>query len=240
MLTRRSFFIGSVALTTNARIAASQVVTGLAPLSYPGFSTFPTPRTFDRPGTVFRVTPDGRRFSVGDISVPVQSGSEYIGNLEQSSDWNVSVLARFLNLVNITDTTGGQKSSVHVVLGSAARKSTYDGDIDIALKAANLNMTRPGSYFIIRDVISVDQIEYALSESWVAALGASIDARPEARGQASFSWKGTNSTTLVQRFAESHNIFYLPERLLKPFGSDAAGVIRVKVDDPLSWIDTNE
>jgi len=89
-------------------------------------------------------------------------------------------------------------------------------------------MTRPGSYFIIRDVISVDQIEYALSESWVAALGASIDARPEASGQASFSWKGTNSTTLVQRFAESHNIFYLPERLLKPFGSDTAGVIRVR------------
>ncbi|MCR9244553.1 MAG: hypothetical protein NXI31_05940 [bacterium] len=105
---------------------------GLPPLHYPGFGVFPTPRTFDQPGYVFRVARDGRKFPVATLDVPlIERGVEQFATSRQSGKWTSSGLLAYLGIgsAEVASRTG---FSVTVSLQSGARLGIYDGDIDKA------------------------------------------------------------------------------------------------------------
>src|ERR1700730_1320420 len=69
----------------------------LPDLGLTGFQTFPTPRTFDGPGTVFRITRERIRFPVTRLNVPVeQAGDESFANYTKKVEWSLGFVLKYL------------------------------------------------------------------------------------------------------------------------------------------------
>src|SRR6266568_6162421 len=92
-------------------------------LKYPGFQTFPTPRTFDFPGTVFRIDRSGTRFVVTTLPVSCESGREALGSYTTTGSWTLSALLRYLAGGSAEGSTESSfRVSVKVVLGRGVRE----------------------------------------------------------------------------------------------------------------------
>src|SRR4051812_37496862 len=75
-------------------------VTGFPPLAYPGFQTWPTPRTFDPPGTVFVLDQDYLDYRAS-LGIPVRRvGTEDFASLSAHGKWTGSSLADFVGFVS--------------------------------------------------------------------------------------------------------------------------------------------
>lgn len=216
-----------------------------ADLKYPGFQTFPTPRTFDGPGTVFRLTADQHRFTVTLLKAKVDKvGTEEFPDYSSDVQWTLGVLVNFLKVRLLSGPEAGaevgRQVHLNVRLGTGYRERTYDDDIDQALRSAHLVFRRDSRYFIIREAIAVDSLSISANPSTKAGVDAHATLEKIATAEGSVHWQDDTHKSLVRTFAPPHYVFYLVDEILPP-GTGVSGNSDPRryrlTDEDLRWTD---
>lgn len=186
-------------------------------LSYPGFETFPTPRTFDGPGLVFRIDDKGSRFPVTQLAVSVEpAGEEEFPRLSQQSNWNAGLVASFLSTTLNLDASS--KYTLEICIGTGSRERTFDDAIDEALGKADVTFKTGSRYFIIRETIATPSMSLKLldNDETSAKLKAELDKKVSSDAELKWKWNSQEKVTLVSDFKIPHRVFFLAEELLPP------------------------
>src|SRR5262245_38854124 len=93
----------TLALTTLLAACVSPVATvEVNPIRYEDYLTFPSPRTLDKPGTVFRVTPDGIKLPVRTLTVVTEPGAVAFPVFEAEYRMSAGVFAGMLGAAGIS------------------------------------------------------------------------------------------------------------------------------------------
>ena len=208
----------------------------------PGFQTFPTPRTFDGPGTVFRIAEDRTKFPVTTLIVRVQQvGKEQFANSTQTGQWTLGALLKFWGAQEIlTDPQilgkAGSSFQLTIQIGEGSRERTDDSEVAAALKAASIDYRDRSHYYVIRETIAVSEFTYRFARK--ADLTADIAAAVKKAAQARGNLKSDNSqeAEFFQKFAAPYRIFFTAEEIEAPTGLVGTEPKRRLVTEPLEWV----
>jgi hypothetical protein len=214
-------------------------------LKYPGFQTFPTPRTFDGPGTVFRLTADQHRYSVTLLKVRIDKvGTEEFPNYSSDVKWSVGALVNLLKVRLLSTPEVGaelqRQVQINISLGTGYRERTYDDDVDQALRSAHIAYRRDSRYFVVREAIAVDSLSISANPRTSAGADAHAALNRIATAEGTLHWQDETHKSLVRTFTPPHYAFYLVDEVLPP-GPGVAGESvprRYKLtDEILRWTD---
>lgn len=201
-----------------------KAVVGLDPntIRYPGFETFPTPRTFDGPGTVFRIDRTGKRHFVAHLPVKVSGPhAEALATSADVSSVSIHAVAQLLAnpsaFQNVAGSAGANSSALQTVdLGTGNRSRTDEGEMDAAIRASTFEFKPGNRYYVVREAIAVGKIEYVFAE-WVgtnASLMATL--KSIATGTAGITWQDAAARRMSQTFTTPHYLFFLPDEIFPP------------------------
>lgn len=204
----------------------------LPPISYPGFELWPTPRTFDQPGTAFILKGD-RIEHFAELIKPYNVGKEALVSATTTGKWKGALLAQFLG-------PAADKFSIKSDQDIVVKLELSDGDrwrIERpALEEAIRQLTWPdkeeGTPYVVTEAISINSIHYVVTLSGGAegSLDTSgVGSLP--MGTVTAEKRNDGSYVLKQVFAEPHFIFYQASRV-----DPGRGLSRDKSDtDQLKW-----
>jgi hypothetical protein len=138
---------------------------GIDPIvQYPGFKTFATPRTFDGPGTLFRIDEQGTRFPVAKLGVSVDdAGTETLPSTEWKKTWGLNAVLQYITLGTVSG-EASHATTLTVRFGPARRERTFDDDIDRAI-VSHGTWKEGSTYYVIRETIAFTTLEYELDRS---------------------------------------------------------------------------
>lgn len=213
----------------------------------PGFRVFPTPRTFDGPGTLFRIDQKGTKYSVGKLNARVdKAGSETLPSSMKNVSWSASALVTFLGVARkLQDIKGSAdlNSALDstISFGEGERETTYDADVDKALREQQSSFKHwaDSRYFVIRETISVSSVNIVVDRSGSARVEAKAAVTKLVDGHGGINWNSSSRDSLVKEFSTPHRIFYTAEEILAPSSGleDDAKLrrFRLKPGDELTW-----
>jgi hypothetical protein len=207
-------------------------------LKYPGFQTFPTPRTFDSPGTVFRIDSSGTRFPVTTLPVSVYGGREALASYTALSNWTFAALLSYLMKAPSVEgsATGSFGMRVKVVLEGGVREGTFDAELDQSLKNALINYRKNNKYFVVRETISVSAIDYDFKGAGRLSTTIKETISKIVKGNQGLSWTDGSESTLKQKFDQPYRVFFTADELLSPgLGIGESAPKRVPANEPLAW-----
>jgi hypothetical protein len=184
---------------------------------FPDFLMFPSARTFDPPGTIFRINAEGIRFDVADISekIKTSAGEEFLPDQVGRRRVSGETLASALGRGRSASLGFSGEYEVHLKLVGVQREKTSDWDVDKtvgpALKEVNL---RPEShYYIIRETIAASEIDYTLSASDGATAAAKLGLKDVGSGEVKVERSGSGETTLEGHYVRPVRILYKLEEI---------------------------
>ena len=179
------------------------------------FNPFLTPRTNYRPGTVFRIDKNNRKYFVEDIK-GIKSFTSEEGNLTGRMAFTKDELLAVLNIE-----TGQDYLMVIVEINAAAREYNEQTSVDRMLweedKAENLVVDDSSKYYIIRETVATQEITYRLSENDYSSLitGKSNFKKEIPRGDNIIDFP----YYITKKFKEPRRVFYLQQEIgRKPYG----------------------
>lgn len=218
------------------------------PLYERGLQLFPSPRTFDPPGTVFRVDPDGVRRGIVDLSgmLSLTPKEEAIPRMSATGLLRADLLLGWLGIAGIGQGGIQRVDTISLYVAGAKREQAFEVDLrrvtDSAAKI--VDWKRPGKVYVITETVQGDTVDIGLSESLRATVGHEITADTTHRSGVDVTWNPQGSTQLRLRFDKPHRIFYKAERLVPRTGGiepDSAGaVIRIQPDSAIVWQSESE
>jgi hypothetical protein len=187
------------------------------PELYPEFQMFPSARTFDPPGSIFRVNRDGVRFDVADISgeITPATGSEDIPDQTGRRRVEGNVIGNLLK----GDASGAVSAAgtydVGLKLSGAVREKTSDLNLDKALSLVlkQVALRSDNRYYVIRETIAVREVDYELSTTDLESVAAKVGTKPVGDGKIDIRQKGSASTTLVGHYETPYRLFYKVEEV---------------------------
>jgi hypothetical protein len=204
----------------------------------PGFQTFPTPRTFDGPGTVFRIDESGTKFPVTQLKIAYQEvGMEQVGTYSRESKWTVGALASFIGGHTSNDATGTIESLMK--FGEGHRRRINDVEVDQALDASKIRYKPGSTYYVVHETIAIPSIDIEIRHSESLSPEARVTLDAVSKSNASLKWSDDRKKTLVMRFPELHNVFFTADKVLPPaLGVNSPGrpeVIKLKATEQPTW-----
>jgi hypothetical protein len=191
----------------------------VAPVTEPGFQLFPTPRSGDGPGTVFRITPEGVRYDVVDLSgalspaVTVETYPLLIDSTARSLRGDV--LLKFVAAGGRITTQLDRDVRVEFMLGGARREKTTDVEIDRVLRPRLADIIwRPNDrYYVIRETILVDSMRLKIDRSSANQLDQDATFRTVAADTMRLRWSRDATYQLAQRFVPPQRVMYKVDRI---------------------------
>src|SRR5688572_15538015 len=109
--------INTLLLTILVGCVPSSSVQIERPFRFENYKTFASPRTYDTPGTIYRVTEQGQKLHVTVLKVPVRIGATSLVKSQSNANWSLTALAHYANL-NFSGGNNGTRE-VAVALGAA-------------------------------------------------------------------------------------------------------------------------
>lgn len=191
-------------------------------LAYPEFETFPTPRTFDGPGTVFRVDQTNTQIPVKQLSLNVKNvGEEQFATFKRTVGWNVGALAKYLGATDVLSNLqasgkAGSTAVLDVRLGKGQRFQAFDDDVRKAIKDAQIEYDRNSNYYVIIETIAVQNMyfdrntNHSLSADAQAAVNSIVEASANA------DWHDNAKKTIDQDFGKPFYVFFKRVEILPP------------------------
>jgi hypothetical protein len=196
-----------------------EIPTGV--LEREGFDSFATPRSFDGPGTIYRIDNDGKRFLVTTIQLKSSGGEEQISKYTST---------RELSLSNVLETIGvkadalpaavkaelSAKSNVTVDATKASRLRVADEDREAAVAAwAAKAKPAPGSvYYLIRETVGTKSLKYTVGRGWLASLGLDVKALNTAGYKGEAKAAANDGLELDAQFDQPLYVWYKAEKLV--------------------------
>lgn len=202
-------------------------------LHYPGFETFPTPRTFDSPGTLYRLDPDGQRVYAESLVADVpDAGSEAFATASTKGGMSIATGLSLLRASVNGDVDLQREYEVTVTLGPGHRQRIGDIRLATALAGYPRSAIRfDAQYYVIKETISVDSIDYSFEDSvsanaGLAATVKSATAAPSGAGDISLSagYHDNKLSALKATFKNPHRVFYCLDRV--QFAADGSATVR--------------
>lgn len=203
------------------------------PLSLPGFEPFPTPRNFDGPGTVIRVTPTGSMQYVTTLEIKVEdAGPETIPKANGTQNWGVEAGASGFWRELTVGLEGASSSTYSLeVIGARRYRVESESKLDAVLDDVELNWSRPGRLFVIRETIASKGIRVEFFDEVSGEVEADFTDLVSGKNFAVSS----NSASLSVDFEGLANVFFSADELSKPKGLVSSEVQRLREVPPPVW-----
>lgn len=229
---------------TSPRVPPTNV-TGGFDLSYPRFQTFPTPRTFDGPGEVFRIDQHGKRQPVTNVASqlpPLSAGSEFLPRYSSKTHGTVDAMLAFLGRTTANaslDARARQQIDVTVELFEGERERSYDEPLKTVLQAYfdAYPMIEGSDYFVIRETIAFSKISYVFSQQDASTIGGELGVHQVAILVGAHVRADENSWVLDQVFETPHRVFFNADRIKREKGKgDQVGrIVLLPAPPGLRW-----
>jgi hypothetical protein len=149
-------------------------VAGFPDIVYPGFQTWPTPRTFDQPGTIIRK--NGVQIShVATVPLrPQLAGKESLASVNTVGHWKGDVIAQFLGIgLGDLNANADDEFEIKVSFTGAERWVIDEPALKAAVSKIALSSGEPGKVYVVSESVSVRQItyNYRVAGSAVGSVG---------------------------------------------------------------------
>jgi hypothetical protein len=208
-------------------------------LRYEGFDTFPTPRTFDGPGYVFRIEKQSKKkFPVTELNVKREPpvGQEAFPSYNQIVRWSATLVASYLGAPETVITTASADASndvdVQIKLGLGKRYRVYDDAVEEALKSARIRFREDSDYYVVREAIAVPTISVILARKATATAGIRAMFQKIVDTTANVHWEDQSKASLIQDFGQQpHYVFFTVDRVV-PSGIGASETSEAVIVSP--------
>lgn len=177
------------------------------------FRPFSTPRTNGRPGEVYRIDKEGRRFIVEDVRAIKAKTSEegnLVGRMYFTSDELLTMLNLEFDRIKVIP--------VEVSIDNAIREYNEQSVVDRVLyeneKIRELVVDENSKYYIIRETISTKKITFRFSPDIYKRIkkGAQVLKEIKSSQELDFPYE------IQKKFKQSKRIFYLDQRIkIEPY-----------------------
>lgn len=187
---------------------------------FENFQVFASPRSFDPPGRIYRVQPDGQVFGVITLSITPQSGEESIPKIETKANSSLEELLETVGVVaeEVPASISAEikrKREVTFEGLDAKREFLDDADLDNVLPKAlaGIKIRSDNKYYVIRETISSKEINYKMDKSWI--LNAGFDARFKdiVKNKTNLDWDSGENFSMNKKFNQPLRIWYKAELL---------------------------
>ncbi len=200
-------------------------------VSAEGFQSFASARSFDPPGRIYRVAPNGEVYGVVTLPLTPKRGKEVIPKMVEK---------RELTLGQILNTVGADavrlpakleaalisKHEVTMESVNGEREYVDDAEVDKAAGDAMRGITiRPNDkYYVIRETIRTDNAIFSSSKSNLVSLGVEAEFKNVVSTKSTLKWDDSASYSISKKFDEPLRLWYKAERLaVKPALGSAPG-----------------
>ena len=143
-----------------------------------GWNCFAAPTAFDGPGAIFRVTPDGAKFTVGDYGARAGVVTSPFENLTatQTVRMNAGIVAQILRIGLGVNASAHRNYTVTQTFGGAkALNTTDDGVAAILADFRARRDIRPNNrYYLVRRAVSATHVKYDFDTDIAADFGADV------------------------------------------------------------------
>lgn len=191
------------------------------PLELEGFKPFASARSFDGPGRIFRIEPNGDVFGVTTLKLTPKSGTEAIPKIEKHSNVSLEEMLTTIGVAATTFPAVGQadlKMKREAVTESVNGKREYldDDAIDPILREVLKGVrVRPNNqYYLIRETVSANNINFTMDKSWVSSLGIEVPFKKVVSSKSTLKWEGGTKFSLNQQFSEPLRLWYKADKIL--------------------------
>ena len=212
-----------------------------APTYERGLQVFPSPRTFDPPGTIFRVDREGVRRPVVDLSglLNVVPRDEAVPRLTVYGAFNAGAYFSWLGVSAVSAELEHLDTAV-VEVGGAKREEAFEVDLRRLVDSAAhvIDWRKPGEVYLITETVLADTVDLTLSISIRTAVGNTLKADSARARGVTVRWTPQSRTHLSLRFGRPYRVFYKAEQLSRSSGieNDSTPKIRrLPIGRPLRW-----
>lgn len=208
-----------------------------------GFQIFPSPRTFDPPGTIFRVDNDGVRLPVADLSgmLTLTPQDEVIPTIAVRGKFDAGVFFSWLS-GKFRAVEHHRVDSATVVVSGAKRERAFEANLKPVLDSAAhvVDWSQQGRVYLIVETVLADSVEINVSTTVVTTIGDSLKSDSARAHGIAVEWQPSAATRIALRFSRPHRIFYKVIHLVRrsPLEPDSLPrLLGVPVDTGLVWYD---
>lgn len=207
-----------------------------------GWNFYFRPTSGEPPGTIFRITPDKKKFTVAFIDVKIHIADEVTGTFKQSIKAKMNLVTRFLGLEGMNLFADAEKvQNLVFEMKNPVRETTTDHDIKPSLRAfmqgfskqEYQDICRKTRYFIIRDALKTKELIYQITEKQIEALGgkASLNEALVTKGTL-ISSKQRRSHIIKQRFDKQMRVMFNAEEIIIEVPAMAKGFFSRESEGP--------
>ena len=194
-----------------------------------GFKPFPSARSFDKAGQIYRVDPEGNVYKVGALDVEPQKGVEVLPKVSAKSEFSLKQVFETvgLNPAGISGSLQGHFQKKHEFVTESVngqREFIDDMQVDPQLKKTfdNLVVRPTNKYFLIRETILSDKLTYKSGESVLADASLKAEIKKLVEAESSLKWNDSEEFSLNKTFEMPLRIWYKPELIEFKKGSRGA------------------
>jgi hypothetical protein len=187
---------------------------------YEDFKVFASPRSFDPPGRVYRVQPDGQVFGVVTLQIKPQSGVEAIPRIETRANFSLTELLETVGVAaeELPASVSAEikrKREVTFEGLDAKREFLDDADLDKVLPKAlaDVRIRPDNKYYIIRETISSEDVNYKMEKSWILNAGFEAQFKSILKNKAKLDWDSGEIFSINKKFSQPLRIWYKAESL---------------------------
>lgn len=211
----------------------------------PGWQFYSNPTTLEPPGTVYCIDPQGIKFIVDELKVPIHSGEEATGTVKESVDAKTGIAARFMGMHSAS--MEAQKTErFEFGITDVVKEYTMNAELDKIMSAFldALDYQKGYRYFIIREARKASAIRFKLSKKQVDSFGGETTVGTQVKAQGNvFSSDNRGQYVIDQRFKAPMRVMFLPQEIKVVTAGLAAEKPRLglmPVKEPLYWEEAAE
>jgi len=234
----RFFKLSSLVFLVTALIACETTPNGpITPVEVEGFKPFPSVRTFDKSGRIFRIDPEGNYWKVALLEVNPQVGDEILPKVMAKTEISLEQVLETIGVAaaevpanlhaNITKSREFVTESVN-----GQREFLDDSQVDPLLSEAfkDIIVRKNNRYYLIRETILSEQLNYRSSKSWLVDAGVEAEFKEVVKGKADLNWGDQEEFSLNKNFDQPLRIWYKAERIEveRPLGIGPGQPVKMK------------
>lgn len=186
-----------------------------------GFQIFPSPRTFDAPGTIFRIDSDDVRHPVADLSglLQIVPQEEAIPRMTVKGMFNTGFFFSWLRGAN-RSLQYQRVDSASVGVSGAKREQAFEVNLQKVVDSARhvIDWKKSGKVYLITETILADSVQIHLSTSIRVTLGDSLKRDSASTHGIAVHWEPQRAADLSLHFPKPYRVFYKVEQLVRPAG----------------------
>lgn len=213
--------------------------TPVARLLGPGWNCLAAPSAFDGPGTIFRVTSDGAKFTVTDLGSQAGVRREPFAapTATQTVEVSAGVVAQIIGVPLSAEASIADRFRVEQTFSGAEELNTTDDGVRGVVDAfyARRDLDRRQRYFLVRRAVVARNVRYDFNRDLSGSLGVDL-AVEVARVKPSARYSRTGGFHYEDTFTQPQNVCVLAEALpvpRPPAGAPAAPAVPMSSDTPL-------